>query len=84
MEQKIWKLQIGSWGKIKNVEDNGRGIGTRLHELGFVEGDMVMPALRSPFGDPIAYQIRGALIALRREDADLITVETIEPEDMGI
>ena len=28
----------------------------------------------SPGGDPIAYRVRGALIALRREQSDLIRV----------
>ena len=31
--------------------------------------------LRSPAGDPCAYLIRGALIALRRADADGVSLE---------
>ena len=32
-------------------------------------------ARRSPAGDPTAYRIRGGVIALRREQADMIQVE---------
>jgi Fe2+ transport system protein FeoA len=31
--------------------------------------------MRSPSGDPTAYRIRGAVIALRRAQADLVHVE---------
>ena len=47
----------------------------RLADLGLVRGTRVTCMLRSPAGDPCAYLIRGALIALRRTDADGITLE---------
>ncbi len=34
-----------------------------------------MPVLKSPSGDPIAYDIRGTLIALRKESSSLIKVQ---------
>ena len=42
----------------------------RLADLGLVPGTRVTCLARSPAGDPAAYLIRGALIALRRTDAD--------------
>lgn len=47
----------------------------RLTDLGLVRGTRVTCVLRSPAGDPCAYLIRGALIALRRSDAEGITLE---------
>ena len=47
----------------------------RLTDLGLVPGTKVTCQARSPAGDPCAYLIRGALIALRRTDADGITLE---------
>ena len=41
----------------------------RLLELGLVPGTRVTCAAVSPAGDPAAYLIRGAVIALRRKDA---------------
>jgi DtxR family Mn-dependent transcriptional regulator len=47
----------------------------RLLDLGVVPDTIVTPEFSSPGGDPIAYRIRGALIALRRNQARLIQVE---------
>ena len=47
----------------------------RLTDLGLVPGTRVTCLARSPAGDPCAYLIRGALIALRRVDADGIQLE---------
>ena len=46
----------------------------RLRELGFLPGTGVCCELISPAGSPVAYRVRGALIALRRRDADMVTV----------
>lgn len=42
---------------------------SRLRELGLVSGTAVKCLYKSPLGDPQAYSIRGAVIALRREDS---------------
>ena len=47
----------------------------RLLDLGVVPGTVVHARLRSAGGDPTAYEIRGALIALRRAQAAQIRVE---------
>jgi DtxR family Mn-dependent transcriptional regulator len=46
----------------------------RLLDLGLVPGTRVTSELRGPSGDPTAYRIRGALIALRRDQASHIFV----------
>ena len=51
------------------------GMDRRLTDLGLVRGTRVTCVLRSPAGDPCAYLIRGALIALRRRDADGVSLE---------
>ena len=47
----------------------------RLLDLGLVRGTPVTRELTSAGGDPVAYRIRGALIALRRAQAAWIRVE---------
>ena len=49
----------------------------RLQDLGLIEGTVVECVLKSPFKDPKAYLIRGALIAIRKEDCSNIEVEII-------
>lgn len=47
----------------------------RLLEMGFLEGSWVEIAHEAPFGgDPLAVRVRGTLVALRRQEADVIEV----------
>ena len=46
----------------------------RLLELGFVPGAPVAALQAAPWGDPVAYGVCGAVIALRRADARQIRV----------
>lgn len=49
----------------------------RFLDIGLVEGTDVACLQKSPAGDPVAYLIRGAVIAIRKEDSAQILVETI-------
>ncbi len=53
------------------------GMDRRLTDLGLVPGTQVTCVLQSPAGDPRAYWIRGALIALRGSDAGGVRVEAV-------
>lgn len=53
----------------------------RLEEMGWVVGTRVDCLMVSPLGDPVAYRIRGATIALRRTDAEHITVMPWSPQE---
>ncbi len=65
------KLKIDEEGIVKeNIKDN-----RRLRDLGLVKGTKVKCVLRSPLGDPAAYMIRGAIVAIREEDASGVVVE---------
>ncbi|MGI5824612.1 MAG: FeoA family protein [Bacillota bacterium] len=46
----------------------------RLQDIGLIEGTEVECLHKSPAGDPVAYLIRGAVIALRSEDSCNIRV----------
>jgi len=67
-------LREGESGYVIQV-DAGPAMEQRLADLGLVEGTRVTCIARSPAGDPCAYLIRGALIALRRRDAKGILLE---------
>ncbi len=67
-------LPLNHKGYIKNLNCIGN-IKRRLLDLGFVEGAIITPVLISPSKDPRAFSIRGTLIAIRKEDADLIDVQ---------
>lgn len=60
--------------KSSLLHANGN-IRRRILDLGIVQGTRIKPVLKSPLGDPTAYEIRGTIIALRKEDSKLIYVE---------
>lgn len=67
-------LREGECGHVTeiSVEPSMR---RRLVDLGLTRGTRVTCVARSPSGDPCAYLIRGAVIALRRGDASGIRLE---------
>ncbi len=50
----------------------------RLMDLGILPGTRLTAELKSPLGDPIAYRVRDALIALRKAQARLIEIAPID------
>lgn len=46
----------------------------RLMDLGFVPGARVCREMRSPLGDPVAYQVMDTIVALRRSQAQEIQI----------
>jgi len=61
------KLQMNKTAKIYSLNCNAN-IKRRLLDLGFVTNTNIKPILKSASGDPTAFEIRGTIIALRKED----------------
>lgn len=71
-------LTRGERGQVVEISSQCRGLERRrLLDLGFLPGAELKVELTSPGGDPVAYRIRGALIALRKEQADLIQIRPL-------
>lgn len=68
------KLPLNSIGRIYSLDFSGKDR-RRFLDLGFTVGTNVLPAFSSPSGDPVAYIVRGTVIALRNEDAKRIMIE---------
>ncbi len=67
-------MNVGETGVIKRLCPSGGGIENRLEALGFARGNTVMCTMKSLLGDPHAYLIKGSVIALRKCDAETVTV----------
>jgi len=72
-EKTLNELPLNTKGIIQKLNCQGN-IRRRLLDLGFVKGASITPVLISPSQDPRAFSIRGTLIAIRKEDANLITI----------
>jgi DtxR family Mn-dependent transcriptional regulator len=69
-------LAPGERGRVLEVSPACQGVQRRrLLDLGIVRGTEIEAELMSASGDPIAYRIRGALIALRRHQAEWVRIE---------
>jgi DtxR family Mn-dependent transcriptional regulator len=71
-------LTIGESAEVVGISSACQGTQRRrLLDLGVVPGTVVRAAMTSAAGDPVAYDIRGALIGLRRQQAEWIRVKPI-------
>jgi len=67
-------LKEGQSGIVTKITTTG-DMRRRFLDLGIIEGTVIKCIQKSPYGDPTAYNIRGALIALRRDDSQTIQIE---------
>ncbi len=72
-EFELSRLPVGEFARVVDIKVEGL-IHNRLLDLGLVPSTVVEAVRKSPAGDPVAYKIRGALIALRLEESRNITV----------
>lgn len=75
-------LPIGQEAKVTAVRGNGQ-ITRRLMEMGVVPGALVRVIKSAPFGDPLEVRVRGYHLAMRKSEADQITVlsENLLPQN---
>ena len=67
-EYMLSDLPAGRSADVAQMDAPGP-MGRRLLDIGFTEGTRVQCLYAAPSGEPRAYLVRGAVIALRREDA---------------
>ena len=68
------RLGVGQSARVLRVEAEPH-MRRRLLDIGLIPGSEVTCQGRSPAGDPTAYLILGAVIALRARDAAGVTLE---------
>ncbi len=73
------KIPTGERATVLSV-DTEPSLKQRLYDIGLVPGTCVKSVHQSPSGNPKAYLVRGAVIALRNCDAEKIFVRV---EDDG-
>lgn len=71
-------LREGEQAQVEEITSGG-GMERRLLDLGLTGGARVTCVQKAPSGDPAAYLIRGAVIALRKADADRVRIGPAAP-----
>lgn len=63
---------------VKVVKLNGAGaVKRRIMDMGITKGSEVYIRKVAPLGDPVEVTVRGYELSLRKQDAEMIMVETI-------
>ena len=69
-------LAVGERGVVRSVAGLA-GVRRRLRAMGFVAGTVVSVRRCAPMGDPVAYDLMGYCLSLRKEEAALVMVEPV-------
>ncbi len=72
----LCQLPIGKKASVSALTSDG-AVRRRMHDLGVIDGTEIEPLYKSPSGNPIAYRIRGAVIALRSDISGRIIVSVL-------
>lgn len=70
---KLNEISVGKFAIVKGVSSTEL-LRERMLALGLIKGTRIEVVRRGPSGDPTIYYIRGAMIALRKEEAAFISV----------
>ena len=73
----LGSLREGESAQVEQITLEG-SMERRLLDLGLTKGTRVTCVQKAPSGDPSAYLIRGAVVALRRVDANQVTTGPVE------
>lgn len=67
-------LKEGQRARVLTILEEG-SMRRRLQDIGLIEGTLVECVQKSPAGDPVAYSVRGAVVALRAEQSASVIVQ---------
>jgi DtxR family Mn-dependent transcriptional regulator len=77
--QPLSSLEPGQTAEVVGISPSSRGMERRRFlDLGILPGTRITAEFESPSGNPMAYKIRGATIALRRNQAQHIKVRPLK------
>ncbi len=68
-------LELGNKAVILEVLPSS--LSAKMAEMGLIEGAELSVAFIAPFGDPIAIELNGTLLSLRKNEASLVKTQVI-------
>lgn len=74
LEKKMSQMKMGEIATVEHVDTNDV-MKRRLFELGLIVGTKTKCVLMAQSGGMLGFDIRGAIIALRKSDLDRINVQ---------
>lgn len=75
MSTTLANISNGVSVNVESIEESPLKV--KLMEMGIIEGKTLKVLFRAPLGDPIAVDIDGYTLSLRKDEAKLVLVEKI-------
>lgn len=76
--QRLTTIEANEQATIVGLSPSCRGaLRRRLMDLGFVKGSRIAIDMESPMRNPVAYVVRGTVIALRHDQAQYILIQNV-------
>lgn len=71
------QAQVGQTVKVVKLHGEG-ALRRRMMDMGITKGTEIYIRKIAPLGDPVEVNIRGYELTLRKEDAEIVEIETEE------
>lgn len=75
---KIGDLDIDSEARITGYEQGSREYRHKLLRMGLVKGCRFRLLRKAPMGDPVEIELNGQKITLRKSEADVLIIDTVD------
>jgi Fe2+ transport system protein FeoA len=72
-QQNLSEVKDGETVVISSISNSSLKV--KLLEMGFSEGRSVRVLFRAPLGDPLAVEVNGYVLSLRKDEASSVEVE---------
>ncbi len=76
MADRLSELSTGGRARVIGVDARNE-VGLRIMEMGVTPGVEIRFVGKAPLGDPMAFEVRGYRLSLRRDEAALVEVERL-------
>lgn len=74
MNTTLDKLPLNTTGVVTNIDLQGP-IFRRILDLGIINGTKITPVFKSPFSNPVAFEVRNTILAIRNSDSKNIYIK---------
>lgn len=76
---KIKDLGLNRRGRVLRIVNTNREYREKLLRMGLVRGTEFTVLRKAPLGDPMEIEIRGFNLSLRKDEAEALEIEPLEP-----
>lgn len=77
MMETLQNIKNGEFVIVRNILESALKV--KLLEMGLIAGKKTVIIYRAPFGGPIAIDLEGYVLSLRKDEAEMIEVELLNP-----